>query len=74
MTPVFSPVHFETPGVDVLLEEEKAKVKTKPEKQLCNPETPEDPMFFRRFLECHKAGQFGPCGPASDPQTLGEAH
>lgn len=44
-TPVLSPVHFRIPGVDVLLEEEKAKVKTGPPKQLCIPGIPKDPAW-----------------------------
>lgn len=56
-----------TPGVDVLLEEEKAKVKTKPEKQLCIPGTPKDPVFFRRFLSVTKLGN---SGPVVQPLTL----
>lgn len=42
-TPVFSPLHFKIPGVDILLEEEKAKVKTKSQKQLYIPGIPKDP-------------------------------
>lgn len=50
-TPVFSPLHFKTPGVDILLEEEKAKVKTKSQKQLCIPGIPKDPAWSWCFPE-----------------------
>lgn len=74
MTSVFSPVHFKNTWSRCSFGRREGQGQNKARKAAVHPWNPQGSSIFPEIPECHKAGQLRPCGPASDPQTLGEAH